>query len=391
MKTIFKRLKRFSGGERKRPEPLTLTDPTLIAEFRAISEGLRQTKPVCPVSGGGVLLLDAEDVKGAFSNKALSNEPSRFSALAAKNKDRYVAASVASNILPFLDGERHVELRKWASAAFFAQMRRFETEIPDIAAQHCDKLQGQIPKLLVEEVARDYVIDIICRFVGLSIDAPELKRYTTSLFRLFAPAADADTFNATNEGLAQARDRLQTALNQRRADGADCLLNTLDQSAPAWLSAAEKNLIIIDNALLFLADGVENVESAVAITLMSQDSGTGPITLQTVREALKQETPGQTIARIAKQNMRIGDENVSAGTPVFLSLASANDGSPAEDEFTFGRGRHKCIGENLALSTVAAFCQALAERGPVLDTSGLMYRAMFGHKWPRGVTISLTQ
>lgn len=391
MKTIFKRLKQFGGGAPKHPEPLTLTDPNLIAEFRSVSEGLRQSKPVCPVSGGGVLLLDAEDVKGAFSNKALSNEPSRFSALAAKNKDRYVAASVASHILPFLDGERHVELRKWASAAFFAQMRTFDPQISDIAAQHCDKLPVQHPKPLVEEVARDYVVDIICRFVGLSINAPEMKRYTTSLFRLFAPAADADTFKTTNEGLAEARKRVQTALNQRRADGAACLLNTLDQSAPSRLSAEEKDLIIIDNALLFLADGVENVEAAIAITLMSKNTGSGSITGQTVREALRQDTPGQTIARIAKQDMRIGDEHVPAGTPVFLSLASANDGGSAEDEFTFGRGRHKCIGENLALSTVAAFCQALAERGPELDTSGLTYRAMFGHKWPRGVTVTLTR
>ena len=114
---MWKWIRQFAGGAPSAKSALntvdkvTLTDPKTISGFKPLSQGLRVRKPVCPVSGGGVLLLDPEDVKAAFSNPDLSNQPSRFSTLAPKNRDRFEAASVAYNILPFLDAPRHVALR----------------------------------------------------------------------------------------------------------------------------------------------------------------------------------------------------------------------------------------------------------------------------------------
>lgn len=389
MKTIWKQLKRYVVGVPSAPESLTLTDPDVIEGFRDLAQDLRSNRPVCPVSGGGILLLKSEDVKAAFSNRDLCNAPSRFSALAPKNKDVYVAASVAANILPFLDGPRHMTLRKWASGAFFRQFRNFADEIDDIAARHSETLKAGQTYLLVEDVARRFVVEVIGRFIGVSFEPDEMKRYTSALFRLFAPAADADVFAQTNDGLAQARKGLAQALADRRHDKSNCLLNTLDETFPSDLDEAERDQLIIDNALLFLADGVENVEAAIGVVMMRYVAHDDPISPDFVRQAIRDDTPGQTIARIASQDMSIGDAMLKAGTPVFLSLSSANDGSEEGDEFSFGRGRHKCIGETLAISMVTAMCTLLAQREPKVDASALRYRAMFGHKWPRGVTITL--
>lgn len=396
MKTMWKRLKQFAGGapstnRTSTDDKVTLTNADVISAFKAVSRDLRARKPVCPVSSGGVLLLDPEDVKMAFSNPDLSNQPSRFSALAPKNKDKFVAASVASNILPFLDAPRHVALRKWAGGAFFKHFKGFEAQIGPIAVSHCNRLNAGDPILLVEGAARDFVIDVIGQFIGVELTPVDMKRYTSALFRLFAPAADAQTFDETNDGLKQARRSLAQALQERRTDKAACLMLALDASFPADLEESERDHMIIDNALLFLADGVENVEAAIAVVMMSHAQTPVPITADFVRRAIASDTPGQTIARIASKDMLIGDEHVNAGTPVFLSLASANDGSTDNEDFTFGRGRHKCIGEQLAITMVTELCQNLAARDPKIDASGLTYRAMFGHKWPRGVTITLTR
>ena len=389
MKTVWNRLKHLIGGPQAQAEALSLTDPDTISGFKELATALRTSQPVCPVSGGGVLLLDPEDVKQAFSNATLSNQPSRFSALAARNKDKYVAASVASHILPFLDGPDHIARRQWASKAFFQHLKGFEGRIAEISARHCQAVPPRKTAVLVEDVARGYVVDVIGQFVGLDLTPAEMKQYTSSLFRLFAPAYDAETFAKTNEGLTQARACLMQALTARRMDQSPCLLNALDGTFPDAFAPEDRDLLIVDNTLLFLADGVENVEAAVGVVMARHAEAPQPITPVFVRDAIMDDTPGQTIARIALDDMALGGTRISAGTPVFLSLASANDGAAKGEEFTFGRGRHKCLGENFAISMVTEMCRDLVDRDPIIDTSALTYKAMFGHKWPRGITVTL--
>ena len=373
------------------PSSLNLTDPKTITLFREIARDLRMQKPICPVSSGGFLLLDPDDVKAAFSNKLLSNQPSRFSALAPKNKEKFVAASVAANIPPFLDAPRHIEVRQWLTRGFYDRLRGFGSQVDDIAIAHSGRVEIGRSYLLVEDIARDFVVATIGKFVGLDVTSTEMKQFTVALFRLFAPASDPETFATTNTGLANARTQLIDALLQRRTDQAPCLLNILDQNELAGVEGAEKDTMIADNALLILADGVENVEAAIACVMMRSIGTNDAITPEFVRDTISFDTPGQTIPRIATQDFHVGGEKISAGTPVFLSLASANDGAVSTEDFSFGMGRHKCIGEQLAVAMITTFCQRLANRSPEIDVSGLQYAPMFGHKWPRGVKITLSR
>lgn len=366
---------------------LNLADPQTIASFKDVAVDLRAHKPVCPLASGGFLLLDSSDVKAAFSSKQLSNQPSRFSALAPKNIEKYVAASVAANIPPFLDAPKHVAVRQWLMRSFFDRLREFETQIDNIAIAHAGRIEVGHSYLLVEDLARGFVVDAIGQFVGTNVSTTDMKKFTGSLFRLFAPTSDPETFAATNEGLENARAQLIQALQQRRIDQSPCLLNLLDQSDLSGMVGTKKDVMIADNALLILADGVENVEAAIANVMMRAQ---GDITTAFVRDTISFDTPGQTIPRIAAQDLQIGGEKVHAGTPVFLSLASANDGADPKEDFSFGMGRHKCIGEQLALAMITAFCNQLTARSPKVDVSELQYAAMFGHKWPRGVRLTLT-
>ncbi|MGH1331352.1 MAG: cytochrome P450 [Paracoccaceae bacterium] len=373
------------------PLALDLRDPKTIASFDDLAARLRDQSPVCPVASGGFLLLDPADVRAAFSNTALSNQPSRFSALAAKNKGKYAAASVAANIPPFLDAPRHVEVRRWLSKAFFVRFKAFTPQIDLIAKAHAKRFEAGQSALLIEEVARAFVVDVIASFVGISLNTEQMKQYTGALFRLFAPAKDAADFEATNEGLSLARASLIQALQERRSDGAPCLLNQLDQSEVPVEPGNDRDAFIADNALLILADGVENVEAAIGQVMMhwaARAPRPATITPDFVRAIITAQTPGQTIARIAAKDMQLDGHHVFAGTPVFLSLASANAGAEPQEDFSFGMGRHKCIGEQLAVAMITSFCTALISKPVQIDAASLEYAPMFGHKWPRGVRIA---
>ena len=97
--------------------PLDLTAPEVIEDFASLATTELAQMSVCPLTNGGQLMLDPQDLKAAFSQKNYSNQPSRFSALAPHNSSKYVAAQVAANIPPFLDAPRHTVVRKWLSKA----------------------------------------------------------------------------------------------------------------------------------------------------------------------------------------------------------------------------------------------------------------------------------
>ena len=345
---------------------------------------------MCPVTSGGYLLLDSADVTAAFSDKSLSNRPSRFSALAPKNRTKYEAADVAANIPPFLDTPEHVQVRRWLSRAFFDRYKVFAPQIAQISAQHVNGIATGQDHLLVEDIAREYVVDTIGRFTGIVASPDEMKQFTSAMFRLFAPAKDAETFAQTNTNLRAARQKIQQALAHCRADQTASLLTTLDAADVPVGEGQSKDNLIADNALLILADGVENVEAAIAFVMIRWFECLEPrpdIDTAFVRETIRQNTPGQTIARIAASDMQIRDEQITAGTPVFLSLASANASAEDQTDFSFGMGRHKCIGEQLAVAMITTFCCDLAARLPHIDTTRIEYLPMFGHKWSRKVVV----
>lgn len=371
---------------------LDLTDSKTIASFADISSKLRAENPVCPVKSGGFLLTDPADVKAAFSNKALSNQPSRFSALAPKNTEKYMAASVAANIPPFLDAPRHVAVRRYLNRAFFDCLKVFTPKIGAISQKHIERLDLDHEHLLIETVARAFVTDTIGQFVGISASPEEMKEFTGALFRIFAPAQNAEIFDTTNQNLTKARKHLIQALNDRRVDQAPCLLNTLDKIYSPIALKEEKDSVIADNALLVLADGVENVEVLIGLVMMrwfNMPNRPTNITPEFVYVTINLDTPGQTISRVAARDFHLNGKKITEGTPVFLSLASANACSSHTEDFSFGVGRHKCIGEKLAIAMISTFCDDLLAAGPKIDASNMEYAPMFGHKWPRGVKITL--
>lgn len=383
--------------------PLDLTSAQFCADPYPIYAWLRHNAPYAPVASGGVLLSRHSDVMAALSNRDLVNAPSRFSALHVSKAARYVAADMARHMPPFLDMPEHKMPRQALSRAFFAALARTEAVLPDFAATALGAPDQKTPVDLISAIARPYACRAMAHFLGLVLDETTIKRTTAAFFELFAPVQDAAQFAQTNTQLAQARSAVSAALQNGPAAGSFAAhLLEFQKDHPEFGTQH-----VVDNLILVLADGVENIEAAIAQTALHL-GGTAqsqpPVSSAFVREVLRLQTPAQILPRVCAAQVTIGSQELSAGTPVFLALGSAcRDESVFEqpDSFLldrpedaqihlmFGRGRHGCIGAPLAMALILEMTKQLQASGrKLVPEAAIAYVPRFGHRWPAEVLIN---
>lgn len=381
--------------------PLDIKDPEFLADPSVYLQALRQEHPICPLRGGGYLLSRHMDIKAALTAPALGNAPSRFSVLHSKNVEKHVAASVAANILPFLDGVGHRSARQALSRAFHQVFKPFAPVLESQAMETVARWRGATQVDLVTGPGRDFACCASAAFVGLHAEIAEVDAIAGAFFRLFAPIQSADDLAETNRLLAQARQSFVKALQDRRADRAPCLLLALSDLVESG-AADMMDQQIVDNAILILADGVRNVEAGIGQVMRHAGSVVSEIDKAFVREVLRMNSPALTIPRVCTQDTKLHDVELKAGTPVFLALASANRDAAAIDRpdhfdktrdgsqaLTFGGGKHSCIGESLAIAMIQQFCGVLAAQGCTVNATNLRYAQAAGHHWLRGIQVSL--
>ncbi len=374
---------------------------------------LRAERPVAPVIGGGYILTRHADISDALRNPALGNAPSRFSALHTSKRATYPAADLAFHILPFMDPPRHTDVRRRIGKVFGALAKTFESDIVEIAADLLQQAPAGDRLDAIDDLATPFSVKAMCAFVGLPAnDAEFLRQWSERFFYLFAPIRNPELFARVNDDVGNMRayflDRV-TAPIDGVGHGLIGALRAAVDGDPA-LSVRE----IADNALLMFADGVENVRYGVGTVLLSltsygRDIGdlTDVTAARTVTaEALRLNTPAQTIPRVVITETRLGGMTVQTGTPIFLALGSANRDpavfenpdtfDPSRDlskAITFGAGRHACIGGRLAETLITAFMTALSTRGfqVVTAPSDVTYEPRFGHRWPARVDIRINE
>lgn len=373
--------------------PVDLMAPAFFADPEAIYAPLRAHAPIAPVKQGGFLLTRHADIVAAFSDAALGNAPSRFSVLAERNREKYVAAALASNIPPFLDAPRHIELRKAVSRAFYVAMEGLEAWLPDLARAH---VRADGPCDLPSAIAEPFALAAMARFIGLRHDPARLKTISNQFFHLFAPIQDADIFAQLNADLQEGRQWIRAGLQD---------------AGPGSFAHALRGLgltdeEVTDNAILLLADGTENIVAGIAMVLdrLTHEGVTlsaQPDPILAVTEDLRLSTPGQIIPRVARQDHTLLGQDIPAGTPVYLALGSGNLDPQAHAEplefrldrraeklLMFGLGRHSCIGMQLGQRLIATCTQALQEAGATPQQPQItQWRRRFGHRWPAGYPI----
>ena len=384
--------------------PFDLSAPAFIADPYPSYAWLRENAPVVELQGGGYMLTRHADIRAAFTNSALGNAPSRFSTLAPRNAQKYVAADLASHIPPFLDAPEHKQMRQMVSRSFFNVFNGMGNELNVLARAQIAQLNAGDD--LISAASQPFSVIAMCRFCGVARAPEQVKAFTQAFFHLFAPLRDPEVFAQVNAALAAFRAVLAEALQAGPPEGSLLAQMRAFQAQSEGITDAQ----IVDNCLLVFADGVENIEAGVAsLMLVFEQAGiwddlqSGTLSMElAVREGLRLQTPAQLVPRVAREGFELGGVQIKKDMPVFLALASGNrDGAVFDapntfdaardmsDVMTFGQGRHRCIGEPLGIAQLAALMRAIVEVGIRPAAKPMTYQSRIGHRWPDEMIIKI--
>ena len=413
---MISRFKKFFGGLKPEDNPNRLTfdpqDQAFVDNPYPCYEYLRQNDPLHRTEDGFFVLTRYADVQKALSEAKLTNEPSPYSVVGKRNVDRFVSANVASNILPYLAGVQHQDLRKLLGRAFHDQVRRNPPDLEGIAKSILASFKPDQEIDILKDFATPYSIRVISSLLGIpEKDENQLKDWSHSFFYLFAKIPSVEIRKKIDDDLKDFRNYFSRQLKNLRKNSEDSFMGALVK-----LQESESELedsAIIDNLMLFFADGVENVDRGIAsgLFLIHQtpqawaDLCSYPEKVTDyVDECLRLESPAQYVARVAKEEFIWDGVRVPQWSPFLLVLGSANrDETVFADPLhfypnrkpnpylSFGKGKHSCIGGHLVSLEMQAAFRVLVENFPEMQIqqSSLNWEMRPAHRWPEKLMVRL--
>ncbi|MGK0298863.1 MAG: cytochrome P450 [Gammaproteobacteria bacterium] len=393
------------------PDNIDLVGTQFINNPYPIYSVLRRDRPIVPLIAGGHLLTRHSDIVNVLGSPLFGNAPSRFSTLHSRNKGKYTAADLAANILPFLDPPEHTAPRQIITNVYRERFTSFTQEISALADRYVTTAFEKGATEVISQIAEPFSLATMCRFLGLpETDGPMLKNLTDSFFYLFAPITDPKKFVTVNEKIVEFRNYFAEQLQHRKNKPCADLITNMIRAEHQGHTMTDNQ--IIDTCILLFADGVENVQYGIGNILIQLGTqpdhladivNTSSTTNLIISEAMRLNPPAQLIPRIVLEDTTFADTTLNAGSPVFLSLASANRDETIFDKpdsfvvnrdrtkaLTFGSGRHACIGGSLAILQSSALISSLSRSGFTVKTlpHEVKYIPRFGHRWPSAVTIA---
>jgi hypothetical protein len=379
-------------------------DPATVADPYPVYAWLRETDPVHRSPMGPWVITRYEDVAQALADPRLGNAPAPYSVVHERNADRYVSASLANNILPFIDPPRHTPLRGTISRTFRQHLRSVPSDIGGEANRLllAARDKGEID--LVHDFGRPLSLAVFGRILGVpEQDWAQLKHWSEAFFYLFVPVTSDEVLATMEQHLSDFRAYFAELVEQRRrsprSDLISELIGTRDDAHPL------SNQEIIDTCILLFSDGVENIDSAIGngvIALMTHPEQRDLLLKKpelidsAVDECLRFDAPSQFVARTALADVELQGQTIAAGEAALLVLASANRDPARFDHadrleisrtdnphLTFGRGNHFCIGAQIVRAHIRAGLSAVFERLQELELEPARVRRAdrMGHRW----------
>lgn len=364
------------------------------------------------MKNGAWLLTGHREILDALANPALGNAPSRHAVLSARNRERYVSADVAHNILPFMDKPAHIAPRRIIAGAFRAHLKARPPRADDIARRFVSQLAEAGRFDALTDFGKPFSVEVIADMMGLPAeDRPQLCRWSNFFFYLFAPMPSEAARVEVDAALDEFRTYFQALIAARRANPGSDFISRLIVAEDEGERLTEAQLV--DTCMLIFADGIENVDAGIANTLLAlhrhpaefervrADAG---LVSAAVQEGLRFDSPAQMIARVAMADIELGGRQIKRDAGVFLALASANrdpavfadpDRFDLGRDFTpllsFGKGRHSCIGAPLVRLQIEAALKALFATGRRIEIAdrNLEWMPRVGHRWLKRLPVTL--
>ena len=344
--------------------PFSAMDPEMAANPQPVFKVLRETAPVMPIDGVGVLLTGRAEIEEAFRH------PEVFSS--------NMSAVDLGNIRPLIplqiDPPEHKKYRKILDPIFAPrQMALLEEPVSKLVNDLIDGFVERGEVDFAAEFSVPFPSQVFLTLLGLPLD--ELPTFLAMKDGIIRP--DQVTGEARDSAAAVAHQRATAAsiyayfedvLDQRQVERRDDILSVfLDSEVEGHQLTREE---ILDICFLFLIAGLDTV-TATLDCMFSYLAGhpdqrqrivdDETIIPAVVEELLRWETPVMGVARVALSDTELAGCPIKAGDAVMIMLGSANtDDAEFEDaevvrfdrevnrHLAFGGGVHRCLGSHLA-------------------------------------------
>jgi cytochrome P450 len=298
----------------------------------------------------------------------------------------------------FLDPPDHTRLRKLVSKAFVPKVvNELTPHITELVDGLLDRAAERGRFDAVSELAYPLPVTVICRLLGVPLqDEAEFSRASALLAQALdpffmitgQPAGGMDKRIAAGQWL---RGYLHDLIDQRRKQPGDDLMSRLIAVEESGDQLAEDE--IVSTCMLLLIAGHETTVNLISNGMLAMLRDRSHWTAlgadaeraaAVVEETLRYDPPVQLVARIAADDITIGDTHVVNGDTMVLLLAAAQH-DPAEfhqpatfdpdrkafRHLSFGRGLHFCLGAPLARLEAAVALSAVTARFPAARLDGV--------------------
>jgi len=358
---------------------------------------LRRRAAVDRVPGGPWLVTRYDEVSAILRDPRLGNDPRRGDPASAAAVGGTGAASSLGVMPPpisALDPPEHGRVRAAVGSALplrlAAALRERVAEVTDEVLDRLAARTGDTVDLVAQLAAVVPTRIAVEQFDLPARERDDLVRWGSRL----AANGDPDPLLSADEraGAADAEQRLarafaRLALGRRRRPGPD-LVSALAAAGPAALSFPE---LVVNGAFLFV-NSYHNTVSLIANGLLAllrhpaelARLGADPaLAPAAVEEALRYDSPVQSIARVTREAVPLGGVTIPAGQPVMALIGAAHrdpDAFDTPDGFrlsgrdrralSFGAGPHYCPGAGIARMEAEIVLGRVASRLPGLTLAG---------------------
>jgi cytochrome P450 len=390
------------------PVTVDLLDPELLRDpFHGYSR-LREQSPMVQVVHGGQgsslwIVTRHADVQLVLSDRRFVNNPGNVPGMEIEDArtEIFRKMGIDDEYAPYLlqsvldaDGDDHLRLRRLVSRAFTARrvaallprVREITGELLECLPDRASPRDGVVD--LLEHFAYPLPITVICELVGIpEEDRERWLGWSRALMR----SHETEHFTAALHGIV---DHLEALVVRRRAEPADDLLTGLigvhDEDG-AVLSEFELVTMVLTIVLAGHETTAHLIGNGVVALLTHRDqlellrADTAALLPRAVHELMRWCGPVQGARfRYATEDVEIGGRKLRKGSPVMVSLVSANfdprrftdphrfdvtrpSNGRHETHLGFGHGLHYCLGAALARQEAETAFAALLDRYPDLS------------------------
>jgi len=365
-------------------------DPAVVENPYPTYERLRHEGPLCRGGLGQLVVTRYADVARLLRAPELSHQfPDEYYRFAVGDGP---TAEFFQRILLNRVPLDHARLRGLMSSAFSSSFFRAIGDrivrlVDDLLTPALDRGQFDV----VRDLAFPLPVLFICELLGIpSAEQDDVCRRTTALWRAFTTQIDSRDRAAANDAVIWLRDYFGNLRRARRRQPGDDLLSRLSTTV------GQDDDEAIDNIVFLFISGFETIMSLIAngcAALLAHPGEFARLRANCelipsgVEEFLRFDAPVQSVARLVRDSVEVGDRTIRPGRVLLLLLGSANRderqftapdlldvGRQSNMHVSFGGGSHFCLGSALGrLEATVAFSRLIG-RFAKFDAAGPLVR-----------------